>query len=88
MSPFLGYLILQSDFHLALGVFVFASISDLVSSFMGDTNSVQPTSQPVTVDQLSLPKLSWFTVPLVSQQIFHSAPWPKEIPNSSLYKVV
>jgi len=32
MSPFLGYLILQSDYHLALGVFMFAGISDLVSN--------------------------------------------------------
>jgi hypothetical protein len=32
MSPFLGYLILESEYHLALGVFVFAGISDLVSS--------------------------------------------------------
>ncbi|KAJ4448185.1 hypothetical protein ANN_10198 [Periplaneta americana] len=29
ISPFLGYLILQSNFHMALGVFVFAGISDL-----------------------------------------------------------
>ncbi|PSN53475.1 hypothetical protein C0J52_09336 [Blattella germanica] len=29
ISPVLGYLIIQSDFHLALGIFVFAGISDL-----------------------------------------------------------
>jgi len=47
VSPFLGYLILQSDFLMALGVFVFAGISDLVSSYMGAAISIQYTSQPV-----------------------------------------
>jgi hypothetical protein len=29
-----------------------------------------------------------FTKPLVSQQFFHGAPRPKEIPNTSIYEVV
>lgn len=34
ISPFLGYLILQSNFHMALGVFVFAGISDLLDGWI------------------------------------------------------
>ncbi|KAJ9591573.1 hypothetical protein L9F63_001927 [Diploptera punctata] len=34
MSPVLGYLIVQSDYHLALGVFVFAGISDLLDGWI------------------------------------------------------
>ncbi|PNF36483.1 hypothetical protein B7P43_G15884 [Cryptotermes secundus] len=34
MSPFLGYFILQSEYHLALGLFVFAGVSDLLDGWI------------------------------------------------------
>lgn len=30
MSPYLGYVIMQSDYNLALGLLVFAGVTDLV----------------------------------------------------------
>lgn len=30
MSPYLGYVIMQDDYHLAIGLLIFAGITDLV----------------------------------------------------------
>lgn len=53
MSPFLGYLILQSDFHLALGVFVLASISDLLDGWIARNFESQASKMGSFLDPMA-----------------------------------
>ncbi|XP_067004765.2 probable cardiolipin synthase (CMP-forming) [Anabrus simplex] len=43
ISPYLGYVITQSEFHLALGLFAFAGITDLVDGWIARTYPSQAT---------------------------------------------
>lgn len=53
MSPFLGYLILQSDFHWALGVFVLASISDLLDGWIARNFESQASKMGSFLDPMA-----------------------------------
>ena len=39
----------------------------------------------ILISTPAVPRLSRFMTPVVSEQFFHSAPMPKEIPNTSVY---
>ncbi|KDR10558.1 putative cardiolipin synthetase [Zootermopsis nevadensis] len=53
ISPFLGYLILQSEYHLALGVFVFAGITDLVDGWIARNFESQASKMGSFLDPMA-----------------------------------
>lgn len=53
ISPFLGYLILQSNFLMALGVFVFASISDLLDGWIARNFESQASKMGSFLDPMA-----------------------------------
>lgn len=53
MSPFLGYLILQSEFHLALGLFMFAGVSDLLDGWIARNFESQASKMGSFLDPMA-----------------------------------